>query len=405
MQQTQIVVGTPVGIQVSASSSNAPPRPAPLERRATMSKVLMDKGWPPGLTHSVATSVEAFPVRIVVVDNSGSMNRMDGTRLVRLPNGDVKSIKATRWAELSDTVLELGEVVSSLRAETHFHLLNPMQVGQYFVVADDGLNPHIAKVGAPADVGTLRRVMDTSPMSSTPLTEAVQTCIAVIAPAADKLRAQGQQVVVVLATDGLPNDPHSFLNALQQLQQLPVWLVVRLCTDEDDVVEYWSDLDAQLEAPLETLDDVGGEAKEVYRANPWITYAPSLHLARTMGLQDKLFDLLDEKPLYARTRCARWMCRTRGTRRAIATPRASPCVHARARPPIRVRRPCACAHRLRPPVTHARAGCRRSASSSSRGCSAAASSLNRRLTRMSSSSSSRRRCRCSRPCTIRSMGG
>lgn len=235
-------------------------------------------------------------MRFVIVDNSGSMNRMDGTRLVRLPNGDVKSIKATRWAELGDVVNELGEAVSHLGAETHFHLLNPTSAGQYFVVADaeDGC---IGRVGGPATLGTLKNVMQTSPTGSTPLTEAVRLVISLIAPAAEKLRAHGQQAVVVLATDGLPNDPQSFLHALQELQRLPAWLVVRLCTDEEPVVEYWSDLDAQLEAPLETLDDVSGEAAEVQKVNPWLTYAPSLHLARTMGLQDKLFDLLDERPL------------------------------------------------------------------------------------------------------------
>ena len=32
------------------------------------------------------------------------------------------------------------------------------------------------------------------------------------------------------------------------------------------------DLDRQLEAPLETLDDVASEAKEVARFNPWLLY-------------------------------------------------------------------------------------------------------------------------------------
>ena len=55
----------------------------------------------------------------------------------------------------------------------------------------------------------------------------------------------------------------------------------------------------ELEFNLEVLDDFVSEAAELKTFNPWLTYGLPLHLSREFGLQDKLFDLLDERALNA----------------------------------------------------------------------------------------------------------
>ena len=114
------------------------------------------------------------------------------------------------------------------------------------------------------------------------------------------------KVAVVIATDGLPTDDQGnggneimqeFVRALRSLEGLPIWLVIRLCTDEDEVTEFYNKLDGMLELSLEVLDDFNGESAEVAKCNPWLNYALSMHRCRELGYHDRLFDLIDERPL------------------------------------------------------------------------------------------------------------
>jgi hypothetical protein len=81
------------------------------------------------------------------------------------------------------------------------------------------------------------------------------------------------------------------------LEGLPVWVVIRLSTDDDDVVNFYNDMDNQLELSLDLLDDFAAEAREVTGHNPWLNYALPLHRLREMGYHERIFDMLDERPL------------------------------------------------------------------------------------------------------------
>ena len=270
---------------------------------------LVEQGFPLGLTHAVVHRCkEAFPQRVWIVDNSGSMSTYDGRKLVSTrTKNHIQWKSCTRWEELKECVTYHAHMAALLSAPTKFIWLNqpdPNRPQSYDIASlgQEYLDQELENL--------FHTLNDTHPSGVTPLARHLRDLYTMLLPQKESLLREGQQVVVCLATDGIPTDEAGYMaapgtvaradfeRALRRLlHDLPVWMVIRLCTDDDAVLQYYEELDGQLEFNLEVLDDYLGEAKEVNKFNPWLTYGLPLHRCREMGFHDKLLDLLDERKL------------------------------------------------------------------------------------------------------------
>jgi len=267
-------------------------------------RILQQQGFPSGLAKELGNTRASYPLRFWIVDNSGSMRSTDGKE-IRGTKERIQEVSCNRWTELQGAVEYHAELAGLIQATTIFRMLNDPGVlagPQEFSVADSNSAATIEQ-----DVEQAKNVIRKSePKGVTPLTEHLTDIRNRIESVEHSLRSQGQQAVLVIATDGLPSNKYGestqvvqteFVNALRDLQNLPVWVVVRLCTNDDEVVEYYNNLDSILELPLEVIDDLWGEAQEIHSANKWLNYALPLHRAREMGFKHRIFDLLDERLL------------------------------------------------------------------------------------------------------------
>jgi hypothetical protein len=145
-----------------------------------------------------------------------------------------------------------------------------------------------------ADLNVIRKTMSTNPTGYTPLCAQIRAVYDKVSQQANALRASGKKALLVIASDGASSDG-DVAAALRPFRSLPVWVVIRLCTDDDNVVSYWNGIDEELELDMDVLDDLTGEAGEVTSENPWLTYGMPLHRLREWGTTAKEFDLLDER--------------------------------------------------------------------------------------------------------------
>ena len=195
-----------------------------------------------GLSKSMNVMKEMFALRYWIIDNSGSMQMTDGHRIIATNHNHekvVKMVPCSRWEEITECVEYHIKLAGLIEAPTRFRLLNNpgIHVGpQQFSVGEDPSKSNLL-----LDVQEGLSIMNKArPGGCTPLTSHILEIYNEISNMANELRSLGKKVVIVIATDGLPTDERGyggtshkeeFVNALRLLEGLPVWVVVRLCTD------------------------------------------------------------------------------------------------------------------------------------------------------------------------------
>ena len=189
------------------------------------------------------------------------MQTADGHELRSINHNQcIQVTPCTRWVELQGALKYHLQLAALLQTTTLFRMLNPpgKKVGpQEFTVGpakNDNDDNDDDKNNNPLQLA-LQVIQNATPRGVTPLTQHLQYIKMHIQSVQGMLRSKGQEAVIVLATDGLPSNAlgessqavlQEFLLELKAVQRLPVWIVIRLCTDDDRVVEYYNNLDKEV---------------------------------------------------------------------------------------------------------------------------------------------------------------
>ena len=144
--------------------------------------------------------------------------------------GKFKVVQSTRWQELTQDIEAAASLSHLIGARTEFYLLNPVGAKPIIVTGKRGeLDVLKAGLGQPRD--------------RTPLAQTTERIVDKVMDLAPSLLACGEKACVVIATDGKPTDGEdAFQRAVERLLKLPVFLVFRLCTNDEDVIDYYNEL-------------------------------------------------------------------------------------------------------------------------------------------------------------------
>eukprot|EP00928_Gymnodinium_smaydae_P064247 TRINITY_DN47641_c0_g1_i1.p1 TRINITY_DN47641_c0_g1~~TRINITY_DN47641_c0_g1_i1.p1 ORF type:complete len:365 (+),score=44.52 TRINITY_DN47641_c0_g1_i1:77-1171(+) len=276
-----------------AKSSNCTPRP-PLPGRGEcvgspasqqLFEELLSLDYPFGFALLVAEADCHIDLRLLLLDNSGSTKAEDGQRYGSKISEPLER-GVTRWEEIKDFALRQAKEQVS---DVVFGVLNPSSFAYVQKPSVGTASFHMLEIA----------MQIPSPHGSTPLDKFVHDATHEMQTDPDFMKKK--HPIFIIATDGEANDRNKFVEELRQLIRTSRhWrIVVRLTQGSESLIDFYNNLDKEIGAPMDVLDDYKAEAQEIHKLNDFFAYTPHMHFARSRGTDLVMFDEVDEKVLSA----------------------------------------------------------------------------------------------------------
>ena len=242
---------------------------------------------------------------VYIIDNSSSMSYYnDGKVFMTNRKNKIEKIdNISRWDEAVHKTTLIASYNIKRGMSAVYYLLNPKKSDTYVLNTDYVvIDPFETKQVISQKKQILANMLHPDNVhGSTPLDKITSYLEASLK---NHLNNGGDTYPICynIITDGVPNNKAAFERNLMSLSSTyNIFLTINLCTNDDDIVSYFNDLDKNIGNEIcgcDVIDDLEAEQEEVLKAgNNVINYCNEIHIVRMAGCFSIVSDLLDEVEL------------------------------------------------------------------------------------------------------------
>lgn len=238
-----------------------------------------------------------------VLDNSLSMEFYnDGTVYRKQEDDTIQEIRGVdRWQEATSKLLQIVEYNLCRGMPASYYLLNPSNKNNWQEGVDYLNIDKVAPNEYPEAIAKVKSVLCGRHVirGNTPLDKMTRKFAETLFSNANSIRIP---ICYNIITDGEPNNKSRFVLELTRITtKYNIFLTINLCTNNNEIVEYYNSLDQTIGneiSGLDVIDDYSAEKKEVWDSgNRCFHYSMPIHICRMAGCYSVLADWMDEVPL------------------------------------------------------------------------------------------------------------